>query len=400
MYFCNVKHLFAIVSVLLLNTFVAAQQMRIGVFRDYTIKRIVVAYNSGSYSVYGDTTHFGSILPNEFIDVSVEGSKLRLKLGVVDKGVYSKIVLHQNNIGSSITLDPRTSSSIKSRKYEDDIELFASNNAITVVNLVDIDHYLSGVVESEGGGGQHIEYYKVQALMSRTYALKYVNKHNKEGFSLCDRVHCQAYHSMLRFTPLIREAVQSTSGSVMLDDKDQLIDSYFHANCGGQTSEPDYVWNNSIPYLTTFVDTFCIYTKQAKWEKRIPKTEWEDYFVKQFNYPIRDSNWAEKLYTFEQTERKAFYISPALGIPLRDIRQKFGLRSTFFSTRLEGSEVVVSGRGYGHGVGLCQEGAMKMARSGFDFRQIAKFYFPGARIIDLTEKQFFEQLARTGPFKL
>ncbi|EPB65653.1 SpoIID/LytB domain protein, partial [Ancylostoma ceylanicum] len=217
-----------------------AQQMRIGVFRDYTIKRIVVAYNSGSYSIYGDTTHFGSILPNEFIDVSVEGNKLRLKLGVVDKGLYSKVVLHQNNLGSSITLDPRASKTIKSRKYEDDVELFPSGNAITVVNLIDIDNYLSGVVESEGGGGQDIEYYKVQALMSRTYALKYVNKHNKEGFALCDRVHCQAYHSMLRFTPLIREAVQSTSGSIMLDDKDQLIDSYFHANCGGQTSEPDY----------------------------------------------------------------------------------------------------------------------------------------------------------------
>lgn len=400
MYFCSVKHLFFISIFLTLSCAAFAQQMRIGVFRDYTIKRIVVAYNSGSYSIYGDTTHFGSILPNEFIDVSAEGSKLRLKLGVIDKGLYSKITLHQNNLGSSITLDPRSNKTIKSRKYEDDIELFPSNNAITVVNLVDIDNYLSGVVESEGGGGQHIEYYKVQALMSRTYALKYVNKHSKEGFSLCDRVHCQAYHSMLRFTPLIREAVQATSGSVMLDEQDQLIDSYFHANCGGQTSEPDYVWNNSIPYLTTFADTFCIYTKQAKWEKRIPKAEWENYFVQQFNYPIHDSVWAKQLYQFTQEERKAFYVSPGLGIPLRDIRQKFNLKSTFFSTRPEGNEVVITGRGYGHGVGLCQEGAMKMARSGFDFRQIAKFYFTGARIVDLTEKQFFQQLARTGAFKL
>lgn len=382
------------------NTLVFSQQMRIGLFRDYTIKRIIVAYNAGSYSIYGDTTHFGSILPNEFIDVSVEGNKLRLKTGVTDKGLYSKIVLHQNNLGSSITLDPRSSKTIKSRKYEDDIELSAANDAITIVNLVDIDNYLSGVVESEGGGGQHIEYYKVQALMSRTYALKYVNKHIKEGFSLCDRVHCQAYHSMLRFTPQIREAVQSTSGSVMLDKDDQLIDSYFHANCGGQTCEPDYVWNNPIPYLTTFVDTFCIYTKQAKWEKRIPKTEWENYFVSQFNFPIQDSNWVEKLYNFDQEERKAFYLSPGLGIPLRDIRQKFNLKSTFFSTRLEGNEVVINGKGYGHGVGLCQEGAMKMARSGFDFRQIAQFYFTGARVIDLSEKQFFKQLARTGAFKL
>src|SRR5690606_38370931 len=390
-----------LIFILTISTYsLLAQQMRIGVFRDYSIKRIIAAYNVGSYAIYADTSHFGSILPNEFVDISVEGKFLRLILGVVDIGLFSKINLIQNNLGSSTTLDPRSNSSIKSRKYEDDFEFTVANGAITIVNLVDIDNYLSGVVESEGGGGQHLEYYKVQALMSRTYALKYVNKHSKEGFSLCDRVHCQAYHSMIRFTPTIKEAVQSTSGSVMLDENKQLIDSYFHANCGGQTCEPDYIWNNSIPYLTTFVDTFCIYTKQAKWENRIPKTGWIEYLVKQFNYPIHDSLWAERIFNFEQTERKAFFLTPALGIPLRDIRQKYSLKSTFFSTYLDGSDVVITGRGYGHGVGLCQEGAMKMARSGFDFRQIAKFYFPGAIIIDLSEEEFFKQLARTGSFKL
>ena len=89
----------------------------------------------------------------------------------------------------------------------------------------------------------------------------------------------------------------------MLDANNQLIDSYFHANCGGQTCEPDYVWNNPIPYLTTFVDTFCIYTKQAKWEKRIPKTDWENYMVTQFNYPIKDTLWKEQLYNFTQNEQ-------------------------------------------------------------------------------------------------
>jgi stage II sporulation protein D len=395
-----VKQLFALFLIGIINSFVFAQQMRIGVYRDYSIKRIALAYNSGSYAIYADTTTFGSLLPNEFIDVSVENNLLRLKLGVVDKGLYHKIVLHQNNIGSSITLDPKGVSGAKPRKYEEDIELFAADKAITVVNLVDIDNYLAGVVESEGGGGQDIEYYKVQALMSRTYALKYVNKHNKEGFSLCDRVHCQAYHNMLRFTPTIREAVKETTGSVMLDTKNQLIDAYFHANCGGQTSEPDYIWNNSVPYLTTFQDTFCIYTRQAKWGKKIDKKEWEDYLTSQFNYPITDSVWYEKLYQFDQEERKAFLVSPALGIPLRDIRTKFNLRSTFFSIRLENEEVIISGKGYGHGVGLCQEGAMKMARLGYDFRQIARFYFPGAHIIDLSEEEFFKQLARTGPFIL
>lgn len=367
-----------------------SQQMRIGVFRDYKLKRVVFAYNDGSYAILADSTDFGSILPNEFVEVEQVGNAVRLKIGVVDKGLFKKVLLIQNQSNSSIAINPK-SPVVKQRKYKDDFEITASSESLTVVNLVDIDNYLSGVVESEGGGGQHMEYYKVQALMSRTYALKYIQRHKKEGFSLCDRVHCQAYHSMLRFTNDIETAVRETHGVVMVDEHDRLVDSYFHANCGGQTCEPDYVWNNSIPYLTTFRDTFCIYTKQARWEKRVSQDEWRDFLVRQYGFPIKDSTWSTRIFTFEQEERKAFYLSPALGIPLRDLREKFGLKSTFFSCHPEGESVVIEGRGFGHGVGLCQEGAMKMARYGFDYTQIARFYFPGIRLIDLDQRDFFNQ---------
>ncbi len=386
--------------ILFLTSIGVSQQMRIGVYRDYAIKRVVFSYNQGSYSVIGDTSVLGSILPSEFVDIEHENGRLRLKIGVIDKGLFERVYLIQNNLGSNITLTPRNPSSAKARKYADNFEITTSSKDLTIINLVDIDNYLSGVVESEGGGGQHLEYYKVQAMMSRTYALKYVNKHSKEGFALCDRVHCQAYHSMLRFTPTIQEAVQQTSGSIMVDINDDLIDSYFHANCGGQTCEPDYVWNNSIPYLNTFKDTFCIYTKQATWEKRVSKKEWQDFLVTEYHYPIEDSLWTDKIFTFEQTDRKAFYITPALGIPLRDLRTKFNLRSTYFSVEPEGDNVLIKGKGYGHGVGLCQEGAMKMARARLDYKQIAQFYFTGARVVDLSEKHFFKQLARVGPFIL
>ena len=99
------------------------------------------------------------------------------------------------------------------------------------------------------------------------------------------------------------------------------------------------------------------------------------------------------MYTFNQPQRKAFYIHPSLGIPLRDLREEFGLKSTFFSCFPEGDEVVLRGRGFGHGVGLCQEGAMKMARSGYTFDQIITFYFPGAVVCDEQGRKFFKQSA-------
>lgn len=365
--------------------------MRIGVYRAHKIQRIVFAYNNGSYSIIGDTTDFGSILQNEFIEISLDtGTYVRLKKGAVDLGVFKKVKVLQNYAETSITLSPKNPV-VKERKYEDDFEVFSAKTSLTVVNVVDMNNYLAGVVESEGGGGKELEYYKVQALMSRTYALKYQFKHNKEGFGLCDQVHCQAYHYMMRLNPKIDTAVRETNSMIMTDEKGELIDAYFHANCGGQTAEPHVVWNQSVPYLYTFKDTFCIYTKQATWEKRIPQVEWKDYLVSQFNYPVFDSVYGALIYTFTQPQRMAFFQNPILGIPLRDIREKFELKSTYFNCFPDSNDVVIRGRGYGHGVGLCQEGAMKMAKYGYNYYQIAQYYFPNAIIRNQYDDLFFRQ---------
>jgi stage II sporulation protein D len=371
--------------------FLYAQQMRIGVLRDHSVKRITFSYNDGSYSVFGDTSYFGSILPNEFVDLSQgKSGKVNLKRGTTELGEFQHVYLIQNSINTSLTLTAKTPS-LKARKYKDDFEITSTDKGLTIVNLVDMNNYLAGVVESEGGGGKHLEYYKVQAVMSRSYALKYRSKHRNEGFELCDRVHCQAYHNMMRFTPIIDSAVRQTSDLVLTATDGGVIDAYFHANCGGQTCEPQYVWNGKVDYLTTFKDTFCIYTKQANWETRVSQEKWKDFMVKKYNFPIQDSICAAMIYNFEQDERKAFYIHPVFGIPLRDLREEFNLKSTYFSCYPEGNDVVIKGKGFGHGVGLCQEGAMKMARTGLDFEQILKFYFPGSSIIHFGEKTFFQQ---------
>jgi stage II sporulation protein D len=377
---------------LLLNLIVLnAQQMRIGVLRDHSIKRISFSYNDGSYAVFADTNYFGVILPNEFVELNATSNGVvKLKIGAQELGEFSKVLLVQTLVNTSLTLTSKTPV-LKARKYKDDFEISCKSNALTVVNLVEMDNYLAGVVESEGGGGKNLEYYKVQAIMSRSYASKYLDRHKKEGFQLCDRVHCQAYHSMMRFTSIIDSAVIQTHNLVLTDSQEELIESYFHANCGGQTCEPQYVWNESIPYLSTFKDTFCIYTKQATWETRISQEKWKRFLVNKYNFPIQDSICAAMMFNFIQDDRKAFYLDPIFGIPLRDLREEFNLKSTYFSCRPEGEDVVINGRGFGHGVGLCQEGAMKMARSGYDFKQILLFYFPGSKVIDGHNQKVFDQ---------
>jgi stage II sporulation protein D len=384
-----VRYIATFLSVFCTWTFYA-QQLRIGVFRDYAVKRISFAYNDGSYSVFADSIDFGAILSNEFVELSVENKKVSLKKGGVELGLFTDVYLIQNQPNTSLTLTPKFPV-VKPRKYKDDFHITANGTAITIVNLVDTDNYLAGVVESEGGGGNQLQYYKVQALMSRTYAKKNLDRHKKEGFDLCDKTHCQAYFSMMRFTPAIDSAIAQTRDLVMIDEKGELIDAYFHANCGGQTCEPQLVWNEKIGYLATFIDTFCIYTKQSTWEKRVPKEKWAAFLVSKYNFPINDSVCATMAFTFSQQQRMGFYLHPVFGIPLRDLRDEFDLKSTFFSCYPEGEEVVIQGRGFGHGVGLCQEGAMKMAKSGFDFKQIARYYFPKVSIVEYTKEIYFHQ---------
>lgn len=385
-----VKQLVFFIFALVLKVSIG-QHLRIGVLRDHAVQRILFSYNNGSYSILADTFDFGSILPNEYVDLSFTADKkIELKKGVEVLGTFSKVFLLENVANSSITLTSKIPQ-VKDRKYKNDFEILATNSSLTIVNVVDINNYLAGVVESEGGGGKELEYYKVQAIMCRTYALKNLTKHVKDSFQLCDRTHCQAYHQMLRFTPKIEEAVKQTEGIVLVDEHFDLAGTYFHANCGGQTSEAGHVWNTNLPYLNTFKDTFCIYTKQAAWETKISQQRWADFLVNKYNYPIYDSIYGPMIFTFNQPDRIAFFHDPSLGIPLRDIRQQFELKSTYFSCYPEGLNVVIRGRGVGHGVGLCQEGAMKMAKYGFSYKQIGLYYFPGLRFVPFTDYLFYNQ---------
>ncbi len=368
-----------------------AQQMKIGVFRKMKVHRMTFTFNDGNYHIYGDSTLLGDIAANEFVEITANpNNTVSLKKGAVSLGNYTSVRLIQFKPNTSLILTPKYPVG-KMRKYKDDFVISRDLEGLKIVNVVDMNHYLAGVIESEGGGGKALEYYKVQAVMSRTYAIKYSYRHNEEGFDLCDNVHCQAYHSMLRFTTTIDSAVQQTRGIVMTDNEGNLLDSYFHANCGGQTSPAEYVWNKSVPNLYSFKDTFCIYTRQATWETKIPKTQWKNFLVTNYNYPINNPYYADKIYTFSQPYRKAFYISPVLGIPLRDLRTEFKLKSTYFSCYPEGDYVILKGRGFGHGIGLCQEGAMNMAKKGYNFLQIAQFYFPNANFKNINEELYFRQ---------
>ena len=380
-----------------LSTISFSQKLKVGILRGYDLTSVKIGYNTGNYRIIGDSTELTTIWKGQSVYFRRSGQGVKVEKAGKNLGVYDTVYVQEVSQDCNFTIQPINPSSSKVRKYEDDLMIVASGKTeITVINEVELENYLGGVIESEGGGGKHKEYYKVQAILSRTYVLDHLRKHRKEGFSVCDRVHCQAYHSMLRFTPTIKEAVAETKGIIMLDEHLKLADGFFFANCGGQTSESDFVWNVAVPYCRSIVDTFCIQSRQATWTKKIEKSTWKNYLINHFGYPLKDSIFGQSIYTFNQPMRKAFYVAPQLGIPLRDLRVKFKLKSTWFSTHEEGGYVVLEGKGFGHGVGLCQEGAMKMAKLNYSYEQILNFYFTNVQLFDYFHWLFLKQEEEVG----
>ncbi len=368
-----------------------SQTMEIGVLRHVKTTKIEFKVVEGNYQVVGDGFRACELSKDGAVTLETNtNNRVRVSQHGKIVGNYKSVKI-SSSLKSDIMRLTNLAPKVNPREYHGEF-LVSNDGALKIVNLVEMNQYLAGVVECEGGPGHTDNFYMAQAIISRTYALKYKDKHKKDGFQLCDQVHCQAYHHRQMYSPEINRAVTATNGIVITDDKGKLIEAFFYANCGGQTCDASYVWNSSVPYLVPFRDTFCVRTNQSRWTTKIPKDRWMNFLIDNYDYPAFDSTYLDKMFHFVQDERKAFFHGPELGIPLRDIRQEFKLKSTFFSCYEHEDHVVLEGYGYGHGVGLCQEGAIEMARRGYHFTQILKYYYPGINIKFVEKSDYFQHL--------
>jgi stage II sporulation protein D len=250
---------------------------------------------------------------------------------------------------------------------------------LLLINICDIESYIAGVVKSEGGSGKNPEYFKTQAVIARTYMFRYLDKHAADHYNLCDNTHCQAFNG-ISDDSLITMAALETKGEVIFSPDTLPIISAFHSNCGGETSPSEDVWLAPQPYLRKVKDPHCLASRNARWNKSMGLEEWIAY-LKKSGFTGSKSN--PLLLNFSQITRSTEYKAGSFSMPLRQIRHDLDLRSTFFSVAVAGDSVLFKGRGYGHGVGLCQEGAMSMAAKGFNYRQIIEFYYTDVHIAEI-----------------
>jgi len=264
------------------------------------------------------------------------------------------------------------------------------------VTAVALDDYVLGAALSEVTPVAESDQvaatvYELQAIIARTYAVAHVGRHAREGFDLCDRTHCQLYEptriATSRFSRIARTAVARTAGRILRFNSRPAV-TLFHSDCGGHTTTPAAAWGGpALPYLPAQQDdisgehrTWQFGATTAQWARLLggdartrPEGRLTGLVVSR-----KDASGRAV-----QVQIEGSRVRQVTGETLRSVisadRGPRAFMSTLFEIERTSDGFLVRGRGFGHGVGLCQVGAIARARSGESVTAILAHYYPGAR---------------------
>ncbi len=271
-------------------------------------------------------------------------------------------------------------------------------NGRAIVRHVAVEDYVRGAVIAEfappAGDAKVVEgMFQVQAVISRTYAVSHRGRHARDGYDLCATTHCQLYEparlAKSKWARAAAQAVRSTSGTVLWFER-HAAEALFHADCGGHTSAAEAIWGGSAhPYLRARKDdgpaeaAHGTWTYQARHEvlrlalNADARTAVGSRLRRISIVDRDDAGRAARVRLDGQQVREV------RGEVFRDAMSRaFGpraLKSTWFSIRKHDSDWVFTGRGFGHGVGLCQAGALARISAGAPPSAVLLHYFPGTR---------------------
>ena len=270
-----------------------------------------------------------------------------------------------------------------------------------------LEDYVTGVMQTEGSTESEPEALKALAVAIRTYAVKNRGRHARAGYDFCSTTHCQRFSVRSprgskgteddralpdgRASDRMMQAVRATTGQVLFDDHNRVVDSYFGASCGGRTANFGTLWGKTSPdYLRGVRDEFCVARPHAHWTDTITRADLLRALqsdartdvgtrLDQIMISRRDETGRAEFITLDGEQHKSvrgwdfkIIVGRVLGWNV--------LKSSRFDVARAGSNFVFRGSGFGHGLGLCQEGAHVMAARGVSYERILEKYFPGTRV--------------------
>ena len=299
------------------------------------------------------------------------------------------ILINNTRYSERVIITARSPIQINEIDYDGEIHLIVHDkNLIRVVNRINVENYLKSVISAEMGGQSPLEALKAQAVAARTITLSKIasQKHSNDGYDLCNTTHCQVYKGLTGITSTVLNAVTQTAGLILVH-KGNPIEAFYSAHCGGMTECSGSVWQTRQNYLVSQPDNFCINTSLIpNWNQR--SINWEVNFTKrEIENLFGVSNLREVVVSkrYESTRVEAITIKASKELTVNgqyEIRNRFNLPSTLFIIIKNNDNYLFIGNGYGHGVGMCQTGAIARANAGNDFREILNFYYTDISIME------------------
>ncbi len=293
-------------------------------------------------------------------------------------------------------------------KYRGMIRVLSRGRKIQVINVIHMDDYLLGVVPPEIGffKGEVVEAIKAQAVAARTYAMSHINQYPDEEYDMKADVSDQVYLGVDSEIDVVSKAVNDTRGFVM-KYRGKLINAYYHSTCGGYTDDIEDVWEKrDMPYLRAVADENCKWSKYYNWKesftrdqlklmieqylssergRRIKIGKITDIFVKSTTSGGR----VAQLEVMTENHSYKFGRDKIRWVFKRASNPEMILQSARFDIKLkrksngEIERIDLIGGGYGHGVGMCQCGAIGMSRKGEIFQNILKHFYTNIDLVKM-----------------
>ncbi len=265
------------------------------------------------------------------------------------------------------------------------LKIRLTNGKLHIVAHVPLEDYIAGVVNAEMPHGAP-EAQKAQAIVARTYALDQQGRHGTYDF--CDLTHCQAYRGM---APASVTAVsKSTAGTILATQDGCLAAVFYSSTCGGHTTSAHSAWGSTTaPHLQAISDlkpsgeAWCSDSSHSEWQFEIPRAKLGHHLRRALGPSVEIPLAIRLEYTEGGWVSNVWIAGLPRPLPGERFHNQMGrifgwnrLKSAHFTLHQDPQTLYFQGRGLGHGVGLCQHGAMSMARTGLHAKQILQHYFP------------------------
>ena len=314
-------------------------------------------------------------------DFSINGKEITNKKKINVKYIDNKIYI-DNDEFEKVDISNKGIMTIGNNKYYGDIYIKQVDSKLQIVNFVDIEKYLLGVVPYEMPSSFPLEALKAQTVIARSYAQTNINR-KKKDFDLYDDTRSQVYSGIPKSRlSNVEKAIKETKGEVITYNG-RVIDALFHSYSGGYTASAKEVYGNDIEYLKPVEDKYSkgVPMSVLTWTYLIPKSQFEKEigFIP-LNYDIEytESNRVKYiiLYNEDRSLEKKY-----TGAEFRRKYSTSKIKSTAYNINIENGDIKVVGSGYGHGVGFSQWSSKTMAEDEkMSYKDIINFFYTGVKI--------------------